>query len=79
MGQYYHVITDCNGKKEAYDIQMMDYVKSEMLGKADFTLYNGLKLMEHSWVGNDFTEAFSETLMNSPTKVCWCGDYAEED
>lgn len=79
MGQYYHVITECNGKKEFYDIQMMDFVKSEMLGKADFILYNGLKLMEHSWVGNDFTEAFSETLMNNPTKVCWCGDYAEEE
>ena len=37
------------------------------------------KLMEHSWWRNDFCTAFAETLVDKPAKVCWCGDYAEED
>lgn len=66
MGQYYKVITRCNGKDKMYN--------RNVDGK-----YTMAKLMEHSWWLNDFCRAFAETIVDKPTKVCWCGDYAEED
>jgi len=38
---------------------------------------NGLKLMEHSWIGNDFVAAFETQIKNNPQRVVWAGDYAD--
>ncbi len=38
---------------------------------------NGLKLMEHSWIGNDFVAAFETLIFMNPQNVVWSGDYAE--
>lgn len=38
---------------------------------------NGLKLMEHSWLGNDFVSVFEALIYQNPQRVCWGGDYAE--
>ena len=66
MGQYYKVITRRNGKDKVYNRDV----------DGEYTM---AKLMEHSWWRNEFCRAFAETLVDKPTKVCWCGDYAEEE
>jgi len=40
---------------------------------------NGLKLMEHSYIGNDFVKAFETLITNNPQHVVWGGDYAEPE
>ena len=40
---------------------------------------NFLKLMEHSWCDNYYTDAITNILTSSPARVYWCGDYTEED
>ena len=39
----------------------------------------GLKLMEHSWIGNDFVNAIYSKILNKPKKVAWIGDYSKND
>lgn len=39
---------------------------------------NGLKLMEHSYVGNDFVNAALSILWNKRCSVAWVGDYADD-
>jgi hypothetical protein len=39
---------------------------------------NGLKLMEHSYIGNNFVSAFETLIQNNPKRVVWAGDYADE-
>lgn len=41
---------------------------------------NGAKLMEHSWIGNDFVAAFETLLLTeAPRRVVWAGDYADRE
>ena len=41
---------------------------------------NGLKLMEHSYVGNGFVKAFEILLaLDGPQRVVWAGDYADPE
>ncbi len=37
---------------------------------------NGLKLMEHSYLKNDFVRAFESLIFENPQSVVWGGDYA---
>lgn len=39
----------------------------------------GAKLMETSYVGNEFVETMASFLRNHPQHVVWCGDYADEE
>lgn len=39
---------------------------------------NGLKLTEHSYVGNNFVNVVANELVENPAQLYWCGDYAEE-
>lgn len=64
---------------------MGQYYKPAILGKNKKTVQkwvysheynNGLKLMEHSWLGNDFVLAFESLIYNNPQHVVWAGDYA---
>lgn len=38
---------------------------------------NGLKLMEHSWVGNNFVNAVLSHIEDNPMRVAWVGDYSD--
>lgn len=38
---------------------------------------NGLKLMEHSYVGNNFVNEIWYQLIGNPCRVYWVGDYTE--
>jgi hypothetical protein len=39
---------------------------------------NGLKLMEHSYIGNTLVSAFEQLIQDNPQRVVWAGDYADE-
>jgi hypothetical protein len=66
MGQYYKaVILDKNKKKV-----------NKWLLSHDFG--SGLKLMEHSWVENEFVKSFERLILNKPEHVVWGGDYADK-
>ena len=38
---------------------------------------NGLKLMEHSWIGNRFVNAVLGQIVDKPMRVAWVGDYSD--
>lgn len=40
---------------------------------------NGAKLMEHSWMPNQFVNVIALLIANNPTKVVWAGDYADPE
>ena len=40
--------------------------------------FSGLKLMEHSWLENDFVNGVLESIWENPCNVAWVGDYATE-
>lgn len=71
MGQYYIpcVITIEDGK-----VRILGWLYSHNFG-------NGLKLMEHSYIGNNFVEAFESLLVPGAkyykSMVVWAGDYAD--
>lgn len=72
MGQYFKpvIIDKKDSKKVVASLQAHDF-------------FNGLKLMEHSYVGNNFVNAFT-TLINDENgkykgyPMVWCGDYADD-
>jgi hypothetical protein len=65
MGQYYYPVVLGKNKRT---------VKQWMLSH-DFN--SGLKLMEHSWIENDFVKRFETLIHDNPQPVVWAGDYAE--
>ena len=65
MGQYYRQAIEQDGNLDIFDTQTVND-------------WNGLKLMEHSWIGNSFMDAISERIHNKPANIVWCGDYADE-
>ena len=38
---------------------------------------SGAKLMEHSWMGNDFVNAVYTLIENKPSDIGWVGDYSD--
>lgn len=73
MGQYYHVILDKGGKRKYYNIQTSAFTGG------NYECYHGLKIMEHSWWGNDFMNCIAKELAEGPCRLAWVGDYAEDD
>ena len=55
--------------------------KKEHLYTHDYD--TGLKLMEHSWIGNDFVETVVNLLREGgrwyKNKIVWLGDYADDE
>ena len=77
MGQYWKCLTKNKDGKKVWGLQV---VKPEGITKDDkeyWEHYNGVKLMEHSWIGNSFMTAISKYIYKNPTKVAWVGDYAD--
>ena len=66
MGQYYKPCILAENKKT---------VKAWMYSHE---YDNGLKLMEHSYIGNHFVSSFESLIKNNPQRVVWAGDYADE-
>ena len=67
MGQYYRIAL--KGIKET----KFSYLDRTCDGK-----YTSAKLTEHSWIGNNMTEAVCKKLYNKPTQIAWVGDYADQ-
>lgn len=67
MGQYYKPLI-LNKKKT----KPVGYLTSWDFG-------SGAKLMEHSWMLNEFVGAFESKLINNPQAVVWAGDYADNE
>lgn len=40
---------------------------------------NGLKLMEHSYIGNNFVNAVLTLIWETPCRVAWIGDYSDSE
>lgn len=68
MGQYYYptILREKGHRFYSQQFYSHDYDR------------NGLKLMEHSYVGNSFTETVLAQLFNNPGRLAWIGDYHEE-
>jgi len=66
MGQYYKPVILKDNK-----VSVKEFMYSHAYD-------NGLKLMEHSYVGNNFVGTFESLLIKTPQRVCWAGDYADE-
>ena len=68
MGQYYYPTILREKNKRFY---------SEEYFSHDYK--NGLKLTEHSYVGNNFVETVMAQLFNRPGRLAWLGDYHEKE
>jgi hypothetical protein len=64
MGQYY-MPTVISGDGKVATLYSHDYG-------------NGLKLMEHSYIGNDFVNAVASLIWKTPKQIAWIGDYSDE-
>lgn len=69
MGQYYNIATSDtqNGKITCHSVQ----VKGND--------YQGIKLLEHSYYGNDTMNAVCASLFQKPQHIAWVGDYSNDD
>jgi len=64
MGQYYvPVIISVDGESKRLNSHAFD---------------SGLKLMEHSWVGNEFVNAVISRIHNQRAVIAWIGDYSND-
>lgn len=88
MGQYYKpYIRDEKGIAESFNPQNAIYKTVRGLSGDDeasfrsegyYDYFSGMKLMEHSWLANDFVNGVLESVWNSPKVIAWVGDYAGE-
>ena len=64
-----------NGLKTTEEIKShsYDYEDPNSWGSC----FSGLKLMEHSWLANDFVNGVIEHIWDNPCVVAWVGDYAD--
>lgn len=72
MGQYYHasILSDSRDENGHEQVELAFY-------SHDFG--DGLKLMEHPWIGGDFVAVVSAFLANRPYRLVWAGDYADPE
>ena len=68
MGQYYSLIIK-RKDQEACELSNSDFKSG----------FNGLKLTEHSWIGNEWMDAMTYLIYQCPSNVLHYGDYAESD
>ena len=67
MGQYYKAIILNEDKKT---------IKAHA---TSWDYQSGSKLMEHSWMLNDFVARVEIELLNNPQILVWAGDYADPE
>ena len=68
MGQYYSPVLQQENKKK------IEVYTTTVNGE-----FHGMKIMEHSWLENDLLGAIAFKIYKNPSRVAWCGDYAEDD
>lgn len=72
MGQYYRAIFLKDKENENSKEQIEKAYKPHNFD-------NGAKLMESSWIGNNFDNFVETQLIGKPTRVVWEGDYADDE
>jgi len=65
MGQYY--------------TPLIISVDKQITTLRSFDFGSGMKLTEHSWIGNELVNAVYSLIFGKPKKVAWIGDYAMDD
>lgn len=93
MGQYYMAYVENGNGFKVFCPQNAVYMTKNGIGSAnkigdhgwDYNdpnswgaNFSGLKLMEHSWLENDFVNGVIEAIWDNPSKVAWVGDYADD-
>lgn len=80
MGQYYKPMS-LEKKQWVYSHDIKETYKTE--DGRTVTIGNGLKLMEHSWIGNRFVQAVESLITRGGawygTRIVWAGDYADNE
>ena len=71
MGQYYRIVLKQGNKKP-----LINDFGIEGMGARDWI---GIKLLEHAYYGNDAVDAVAQFITRHPTRIIWCGDYAEDE
>jgi hypothetical protein len=67
MGQYYKAI-------------LLDKEKKNIVSwVSPYQYESGSKLMEHSWMENNFVKSFENMIYKNPMPVVWAGDYADPE
>lgn len=87
MGQYYKAyLRDREGGERLFNPQNAIYktvrnlpADAECGYRSDgfYDHFSGMKLMEHSWLANDFVNGVVEAIWCDPCRVAWVGDYAD--
>ena len=74
MGQYYKPCVLADKSEDTQNEKVLAWMYSHNYG-------NGLKLMEHSWMRNDFVNTFEKLLSPrgqfAKKRIVWAGDYAD--
>lgn len=90
MGQYYNAYVQDNGVERVFCPQNAIFMTRNGIDRPDDikhsydmkdpnswgSCFSGLKLMEHSWLYNDFVNGVLESIWDNPCRVAWVGDYA---
>ncbi len=79
MGQYYYPTLFKQKGKRLYSSQFYAHEFGATQLDNGYVIHEGLKLTEHSYVGNSFVETVMTQLFNNPQRVYWCGDYFEKE
>lgn len=93
MGQYYIAYVREGNDEKLFCAQNAIYMTRngfkndrEIEGKQSYgfddpnswgSCFSGLKLMEHSWLENDYVNGVLESIWDNPCNVAWVGDYAD--
>lgn len=79
MGQYYKpaILADNKTTVKAWVYSHDVTYKFKRNDGTEVEIGNGLKLMEHSYIGNEFVSAFESLILDKPQRVVWAGDYGD--
>jgi hypothetical protein len=66
MGQYYKIVILDENDRIVWTAYPRNYG-------------SGLKLMEHSYIGNDLMTVVEQQLYSNPQRLVWAGDYADKE
>lgn len=72
MGQYYAPVTIDEKEFRVYSLQGKYFKNTK-----NYNYYNGIKLMEHSYIKNPAMIAIGNDIYKNPKKIYWLGDYAD--
>ena len=80
MGQYYRPVVTMNGTTTIFNNRtaLQTPEDKEEFKRNEYSNYHGLKILEHSWWGNDLVKGVIGRLYNRKGRVAWVGDYTQD-